>query len=71
MPKEPLHVFIEGPPEVIARAEAMVVEDLLRQAEAAPLMQHADASAESGSNGLPKAINKCKYINSSTHYSLT
>jgi len=71
MPKEPLHVFIEGPPEVIARAEAMV-EDLLRQAEAAPLMQDADASAESGSNGLPKAINnKCIYINSSTHYSLT
>lgn len=70
MPKEPLHVFIEGPPEVIARDEAMV-EDLLRQAEAAPLMQDADASAESGSNGLPKAINKCIYINSSTHYSLT
>ena len=41
MPKELLHVFIEGLPKVIAGAKAMV-KDLLHQAEAAPLMQDAD-----------------------------
>ena len=36
MPEEPLHVLIEGPPQIVANAETMV-EDLLRQAEEAPL----------------------------------
>jgi far upstream element-binding protein len=61
MPEEPLHVLIEGPPEVVSKAETMV-EDLLHQAEAAPLQQSNDdpssiaenaADAHDSSNGTP------------------
>jgi far upstream element-binding protein len=59
MPEEPLHFLVEGPPEIVSKAETMV-EDLLRQAEAAPLQQSdedpssfdenaADALASAGS----------------------
>lgn len=49
MPEEPLHVMIEGDASVLANAETMV-EDLLRQAEAAPLLQDAIEPASSTLN---------------------
>lgn len=59
MPEEPLHVLIEGPPQVVATAEAMV-EDLLRQAEEAPLQQRdedqssiADQAADALASATP------------------
>lgn len=49
MPEEPLHVLIEGPPDMAQKAETMI-EDLLREAESAPVSAAPEPASQAGSN---------------------
>jgi far upstream element-binding protein len=55
MPEEPLHVLIEGPPDLASAAEPLV-DRLVSEAEAAPLMEEPSAIADKAADALAAAM---------------
>jgi far upstream element-binding protein len=55
MPEEPLHVLIEGPPDLVSAAEPLV-DKLVSEAESAPLLEDPSAIADKAADALAAAM---------------